>query len=149
MRVDEAQITQIRGYLLGNGITNHSLQDDLLDHFCCSIEDRMEEGGSFDRAFADAVERITPDGPAKIQNDLNYLLTIKKRIMLRKIVFTVAYFSVYVVLLAIALRFPQIISADLTSLLIMVGILLFSLSAVPFFFYEMYQRSVRRLKEAE
>ncbi len=146
MMIDEGQISFVRGYLIGNGISNHSLQEDLLDHFCCVIEEDMEEGQSFDHSFSKAVERITPDGPEKIQNDLNYLLTIKKNIMLRKLVFMASYLSVLIVLFGLALRIPQIVSANLTMLMIMAGILLFSVTTVPYIFYDRYQKSIRELK---
>ncbi len=146
MIIDEGQVSFVRGYLIGNGISNHSLQDDLLDHFCCVIEEDMEEGQSFDHSFSRAVERITPEGPEKIQKDLNYLLTIKKNIMLRKLVFIASYISVLTVLSGLALRIPQILSGNATLLLIMVGVLLFSVTTVPYFFYDRYQKSIRELK---
>lgn len=146
MMIDEGQISFVKGYLTGNGISSHQLQDDLLDHFCCVIEENMEEGQSFNDSFTKAIDRITPDGPEKIQNDLNYLLTIKKSVMLRKLVFLASYLSVFIVLFAAALRIPQIISADLALLLVMQGILIFSITTVPYFFYDRYQKSIRTLK---
>ena len=134
MIIDEGQISFVKGYLIGNGVSSYSLQEDLLDHFCCVIEEDMEAGQPFDHSFSNAVERITPEGPEKIQNDLNYLLTIKKNIMLRKLVFMASYLSVLTILLGLALRIPQILSANATLLLVMVGILLFSVTTVPYFF---------------
>ncbi len=146
MIIDENQVSFVRGYLIGNGVSNLDLQDDLLDHFCCTIEESLEEGRSFDHSFSDAVEKIAPEGPEKIQTDLNYLLTIKKNVMLRKLVFVASYISVLAILMGLALRIPQILSGDATLLLIMAGMLLFSVTTVPYFFYERYQKSIKELK---
>lgn len=145
--IEETRLELVRSYLICNGITSQDLQDDLLDHFCCVIEENMEAGKSFDESLSGAIARVTPDGPLEIQNDLNYLLTVKKNIMLRKLVFTTSYISVFIILLGAAMRIPQIISADLALLLTMVGILLFSVSTVPYFFYSRYMQSVRNLRE--
>ncbi|MEP1094703.1 MAG: hypothetical protein ABJG78_06305 [Cyclobacteriaceae bacterium] len=56
--------------------------------------------------------------------------------MLRKLVFTASYFSVLTVLVGIGLRIPQILSANATLFLIMAGSLLFSVTTVPYFFYD-------------
>ncbi len=146
MIIDEGQVSFIRSYLMGNGVSNQSLQADLLDHFCCVVEEQMESGQSFDISFSKAVDRISPEGPEKIQKDLNYLLTIKKNIMLRKLVYMASYVSVLAVLTGLALRIPQILSADAAMLLVMAGMLLFSVSTVPYFFFDRYQKSIRELK---
>ncbi|MEP5613974.1 MAG: hypothetical protein ABJP45_17105 [Cyclobacteriaceae bacterium] len=146
MTIDEGQLAFVKGYLVGNGVSNHRLQDDLLDHFCCVIEKNMEDGKAFDLSFSEAVRKIAPDGPEEIQKDLNYLSTIKKTIMLRKLIFTSSYLSAFAILVGIALRIPQILSGNASLLLIMVGMLLFSVTTVPYFFYDRYQKTIRQLK---
>lgn len=145
--IDDKKMHVVKNYLTGGGITSVPLGEDLLDHFCCSIERQMEAGASFECSFEKAIEQITPNGPSEIQKDFNYLKTIKTNTMLRKLVYTLSYLSVLIVLLGVALRIPQIVSSDLTLLLMMVGLLLFSVSAVPFYFYQRYQQSIQDLQK--
>ena len=55
MRVSDEQLFQIQGYLISEGLTDVSLQEDLADHFCCVIEEEMQEGGDFQLAFPPVV----------------------------------------------------------------------------------------------
>lgn len=149
MIITDDQLFQIQGFLLSEGISEVSLQEDLADHFCCVIEECMvEEKLDFDEAFSEARRRIAPDGAKEIEEDLHYLLTIKKKIMLRKIVFLLGFFGVLNLMLALALNVSGILDAEVSGLIALSGILTLSVSILPFWFYQMYQRSVHKVKEA-
>lgn len=149
MMVTDDQLFQIQGFLMSEGISQMSLQEDLADHFCCVIEECMEEESlDFDEAFRLAQKRIAPEGVKEIEEDLNYLLTIKKKIMLRKAVYIFGFIGVLDLLLAFALNISNILDAEVSGLLAMAGILTLSVSVVPFTFYHMYQRSVQSVREA-
>lgn len=149
MMVTDDQLFQIQGFLMSEGVSKVGLQDDLADHFCCVIEECMEDAQlDFDEAFRVARERIAPDGPKEIEEDLHYLLTIKKKIMLRKIVFIFGFIGVLELMLALALNVAGILDAEVSGLLAMAGILILSVSVLPFGFYQMYQRSVQKVRHA-
>ena len=148
MNVSDEQLFEIQGYLLSNGITDVGLQEDLADHICCVVEEIMSEGLSFGAVFEQAKERIVPDSPAEIQSDLNYLLTIKKKIMTRKLVFLFGFFGILELMLALALRVANFVEPELAGLLAMAGILTLSVSVVPYWVFLLYKRSVQKLKEA-
>lgn len=149
MMVTDDQLFQIQGFLMSEGVSRVSLRDDLADHFCCVIEDCMEEEKlSFDEAFSVACGRIAPDGTKEIEEDLHYLLTIKKKIMLRKIVFLFGFIGVLDLMLALAMNVAGILDAEVSGLLAMAGILTLSISVLPYAFYQMYQRSVQKVRNA-
>lgn len=149
MIVTDDQLFQIQGFLMNEGISNVGLQEDLADHFCCVIEQSMEEGGlDFVDAFKLAQQRIVPDGAKEIEEDLDYLLTIKKKIMLRKAVYVFGFIGVLNLLLAFAMYISGILDAQVSGLLAMAGILTLAVSVLPFSFYQMYQRSVQKVREA-
>ena len=148
MMVTDDQLFQIQGYLMSEGVTEVSLQEDLVDHFCCLIEGDMQQGISFSAAFEDAKQTVSPEGAGEIQNDLNYLLTIKKKVMLRKLVFVFGFFGALDIMLAIAFRVSGILDAEVSGLLAMAGILTLSVSVLPYWFFQLYKRSLHRLQEA-
>ncbi len=140
------QLAIVRGYLIGNGVTSPQLQDDLTDHICCVIEDCMNQGQSFSDSLSNAIDHVIPNGPAEIQEDLNYLLTINNKIMLRKLIYGSTYLSALLVITGLLLRIPHLISSMDAMWFVMAGGLFFSISTVPFFFYERYQKSVSKLR---
>lgn len=58
MRLSKDQTQQVRAYLLRNGIESRLVFDDLLDHICCLVEERMEAGQTFDVSLQQACERF-------------------------------------------------------------------------------------------
>lgn len=149
MTINDHQITAIKGYLLEEGVSKQILQDDLIDHFSCAIEEYLEEGMSFSVAFDLAKDRITPDGAKKIEEDLIYLLTINHKIMLRKIVFILGYISILQIIMAFALYLPgSILDKEVSGYIAMGGIFLFAVSVVPFYCYQLYKKSIHQLKES-
>lgn len=149
MIVTDDQLFQVQGFLISEGISKVGLQEDLADHFCCAIEECMEEEGlNFNDAFNLARQRIAPDGAKEIEEDLHYLLTIKKKIMLRKAVYIFGFIGVLNLLLSFALYISGILDAEVSGLLAMAGILTLAVTVLPFSFYQMYQRSVQRVREA-
>lgn len=149
MIVTDDQLFQIQGYLMSEGVTGVALQEDLADHFCCVIEEGMQERGLvFESAFEEAKQRIAPEGVEGIQEDLDYLLTIKKKIMLRKVVFVFGFIGMLSLMLALGLRVSGVVPPEVAGLVAMAGILTLAISILPYTFYQMYMRSVQRLKEA-
>ena len=148
MTITDEQLFQIQGYLVGNGITDVSLQEDLADHFCCVVEEIMTGGTRFETAFEQAKKRIVPEAPVELQADLDYLLTIKKKIMTRKLVFIFGFFGILDLLLAMALSISNIVDSEVVGLLAMAGILTLSVSVVPYWVFLLYKRSIQKLKEA-
>ncbi|NER15213.1 hypothetical protein GWK08_17285 [Leptobacterium flavescens] len=148
MRIDNHQLSAIKTFLKNEGVTNVQLRDDLTDHFGCVIEECMRDGKAFEDAFYMARDRIAPDGALQIEKDLNYLLTVNREIMIRKIVFIMGYFSAYTIILSIALYLPGILDANTSGLVAMAGMLLFSISVLPFYFYLWYKKSIHQFKEA-
>jgi len=148
MIIDDIQFSIIREHLLNEGIKNFALQDDLIDHFSCIIEEYLNKGVSFEEALDIAKKRIAPDGVLKIEEDLNYLLTINNQIMIRKIVFLMGYISVFQIITAFALYLPGFIDKEVSGIIAMGGIFLFSTTVIPFYFYLQYKKSIDKLKEA-
>jgi murein DD-endopeptidase MepM/ murein hydrolase activator NlpD len=53
--------------LEARGLTDLSLQEELLDHICCVVEEKMAVGGLFVTAYKEAVEAFGPNGFETIQ----------------------------------------------------------------------------------
>ncbi len=63
------------------GLTYTQLQKELLDHLCCDIEARMDEGIEFLKAFEEVRKQLENDRIQKIQEETLILINQKYRMM--------------------------------------------------------------------
>ena len=63
------------------GLTYTQLQKELLDHLCCDIEAKMDEGIEFLKAFEEVSKRLENDRIQQIQEETLLLINQKYRMM--------------------------------------------------------------------
>lgn len=88
MLTDE-QTEYVRREIENSAISIQDLKDDLLDHFCCFIENEMKQGASFEAAYAKARQVICPNGLDEIQQETIYLLNTNKIIAMKKLMYSI------------------------------------------------------------
>lgn len=71
----ENQTELISAYIRQKGVAQDALHDDLLDHICTGIENRMQQGDSFEDAFSHIITLFGPGGIKQVQQDTFELLT--------------------------------------------------------------------------
>jgi hypothetical protein len=71
----EHQTELISAYIRQKGVAQDALHDDLLDHICTGIENRMQQGDSFEDAFSYIITLFGPGGVKQVQQDTFELLT--------------------------------------------------------------------------
>jgi hypothetical protein len=81
-------IEKIRERVEAGKITIRTLKDDLLDHLCCMIEEKMETGLDFNEAFSESISEFAPQGFENIQRTTELLLQSKNQFM-KKLTFIV------------------------------------------------------------
>ncbi len=79
LRPEEVQ--KVRQEVMQAGISFSHLDDDLIDHLCCDVEDEMEGGHSFEKAWNRVRLKIGLGGLERIQEDTLYVINKKYRIM--------------------------------------------------------------------
>ena len=78
----DAQRNGIRERLIQAGLTFRPLQEEMLDHICCDVEERMNAGLRFEDALNETLQDLPPDHFRTIQNDT--METINKRFVLSR-----------------------------------------------------------------
>ncbi|MDR2009746.1 MAG: hypothetical protein LBQ22_04620 [Bacteroidales bacterium] len=76
-----------------SNITSIEMKEDLIDHFCCAIEEDMKKGLSFEKAYDKAYHNICPDGFDEIQRETVFLLVSKKIKAMRRLMYVSGYLS--------------------------------------------------------
>ncbi|MEB2774303.1 hypothetical protein SYJ56_03245 [Algoriphagus sp. D3-2-R+10] len=89
MILEDKEVSFIKGEIEKSKISILELRDDLLDHFCCFIENELSKGSSFESAYVKALNHICPNGFDEIQKETIYLLNSKKIITMKKIMYLI------------------------------------------------------------
>ena len=72
MKLNDYQIKLIDRNITRSGVTIHSLRNDLLDHICCSIEDKMDAGLDFRQSYIESFMVFGNSGLRKIQKETEF-----------------------------------------------------------------------------
>lgn len=93
MQLSEFQSDKISNYLDNEGVELESLKNDLHDHLCCVVEDKMVQGMSFESAFAQAIRQVTPQGALNIQQQTIFLINLSKISRMKKLMYSIGLLS--------------------------------------------------------
>lgn len=86
-------------------VTNHTLCNDLLDHYCCFIEEEMDTGNAdFETAYNKAFNAISPHGMQEIQEELFFLLTFKKQTNMKRMIYGLGFLAAFLISTGIMFR---------------------------------------------
>ena len=149
MNVSKANIEAIKEYLHTHGIENESLLIELTDHFSCEIEERMEQGATFQNIFQALKEAFSPTRLQAIEAERTYYLTTKSNVIMLKAVFITSYISIVLMILG-GILFKYSFTAQISYVaagLSVGGVLCFCFAFLPTLFIFFYRRAVRWAKE--
>ena len=77
----------IEARLRKSGLKNEGIIVDLIDHYCCIVEEEMDKGISFEEAYNIAWNSISPNGTIEIEEELFFLLNLNNQIVMKKIMY--------------------------------------------------------------
>lgn len=126
MKLSNNQIEVIRAQI-ARSIQLQSLQDDVLDHVCCALEEYDELDGEFEEAVQNVVEELAPDGLHQLQRDTLLLLNIK-HIVMKKIMYALGLVTAMSSSMGICFKILHLQGADF---LLTWGLLAFTLLYLP------------------
>lgn len=71
----EKHIREITTLVRAKGVEMEELLCDLVDHVCCMVEEKMEQGKNYTSALEESISSFGNNGIRNIQEETNYLLT--------------------------------------------------------------------------
>lgn len=102
MQLTDQQILIVEKRLQETGLQYQALQEELLDHICCAIEDKLTEGYPFQDAQSVVFQAFGKNGIKELEQQTIHLLNQKSLIMKRLLLVTLCFLLLSVtVLLAI------------------------------------------------
>jgi len=93
-KLTDEQIDFIVDQINNSQIGSNDLKEDLVDHFCCVIEDYMKQEISFKEAYNKAYHVICPNGFDEIHQETIMLLTSKRIIIMKRLMFIIGFIAV-------------------------------------------------------
>lgn len=116
-RLSQHQVDTIYDLLLTHGVSYESLQIDLLDHICCMVEQKMDNGLEFNESLTMSTQEFGLSKLSEIQEATFHLLTLKLNKM-KKAISIVAIITALSVMLGITFKIYHYLGA---SLLVTIG----------------------------
>jgi len=135
----EQNIDFISTIINNSRIKSNEMKDDLIDHFCCAIEEEIEKGLTFEKAYDKAYHYICPDGFDEIQRETVYLLTFKKIKTMKRLMYVSGYLSAIGITTTLFMKLNHIAGGQL-ALLFTAAILVFLF--LPALFINLYKREL-------
>jgi hypothetical protein len=87
-RLSDQQIDYILNDIGARGVEMESLQQNLLDHVCCIIENNLETNGDFENFYKQTIKTFYKDALWEIEEETLLLLTYKNYYAMKKIMIT-------------------------------------------------------------
>ena len=104
----EQNIDFITQVINGSNIESVEMKEDLIDHFCCAIEEEMKKSLNFEKSYDMAYQNICPDGFDEIRRETVFLLTSKKLKAMKRLLFLSGYLSAIGIVSTVVMKFGHI-----------------------------------------
>jgi hypothetical protein len=130
-QLSDQQIDFILDDISARGVEMESLQQNLLDHVCCIIEQNLEANGDFESFYKKTIKTFYKDALWEIEEETLLLLTYKNYYAMKKVMITSGSFSAAAMIFGILFKFMHWPGA---SALIILGIGTSSLIFLPLLF---------------
>lgn len=130
-KLSEQQIEFILRDIRHRGVQSESLQQSLLDHVICIIEQRLEENGNFEEFYLNTIHSFHASQLYEVERETKLILTYKNLHLMKKIMIISGILSAIVLLVGIHHKFMQYPQAGV---FLSTGILIASLIFMPLLF---------------
>ncbi|MEO7214443.1 MAG: hypothetical protein ABIR72_24180 [Mucilaginibacter sp.] len=94
-QLNDGQVMIILNRVIADGVTDNNLQNELLDHYCCFIEEILVTGADFESAYNIAFRAITPNGMREIQEELYLILNYNQQTNMKRIIYLSSFLTVF------------------------------------------------------
>jgi hypothetical protein len=135
MKLTLDQVRLIRESVDKEGIKIDSLKEDLIDHLCCALEEKLEQPQEFFTVLDHAIAELAPDGFEAIENETVFLLNLNKLMLMKKFMYSIGLISSMAVTVGFTMVLLRLPAAQeiLTSGLVAFGVVFIPLLAFDYF----------------
>jgi len=95
VQLNDEQVDVVHHRIVSDEVISTDLQNSLLDHYCCFIENLMSAGADFELAYQQAFVAITPNGAQEIQHELDLILTLKQITSMKRTIYGFGFLATF------------------------------------------------------
>jgi cation transport ATPase len=103
-QLNDEQVIIILNRIKADGVTDNNLQNALLDHYCCFIEEILVTSGDFELAYNIAFQAITPNGMHEIQEEFHFILNYNQQTIMKRIIYLSSFLTVFCISTAVMFK---------------------------------------------
>lgn len=140
-KLSEQDIDFITKIISSSRIESAEMKEDLIDHFCCAIEEDMDKGLSFEKSYKKAYQNICPNGLDEIQQETVYLLTSIKIKAMKRFTYLSGYLTAICVTTTFAMKLTHTAGGSIALFASFFFLMFFFL---PSLFLNLYKREITR-----
>ena len=137
----EQNIEFITQTINNSKLESAEMREDLIDHFCCAIEEEMKKGSSFEKSYDKAYQNICPDGFDEIQRETVFLLTFKKIKAMKRLLYVSGYLTLIGITSTVCLKLTHTPGG---SIALLASFLLLMFLLLPSLFMNLYKRELSK-----
>lgn len=130
--LSDGQIDFIANDIRIRGVFTQSLQEDLLDHICCFIEEQPDDERPFGEVYLQALDAFGHEGLQGIQDETLFLINQPYQNAMKKFAYITGAIASISLLAGALFKISHWPGANL---LLLVGIVVLSMFFIPYFFY--------------
>jgi len=87
MTLTPEQVAHIKQLVSNSNISRMAMKDDLIDHLCCSVEEKVSDRTPFEQALDRALLELAPNGFTELEIE-TYILLNQKTITMKKLTYS-------------------------------------------------------------
>ncbi len=126
--ISDSQVDFILDDIKKRGVELEDLQNNLLDHVCCIIENKMSSNQNFNEFYENTISKFYKTNLAEIEEETKNLLTFKNFYAMKRTMKITGIISTIFIILGVFLR---LMHWPGSGLLLVVGLPLFGLIFMP------------------
>lgn len=123
----------------GSKIESTEMKEDLIDHFCCAIEEEMKKSKTFEKSYEKAYHDICPGGFDEIQRETIFLLTSKKNKAMKRLLYLSGYLTAIGTTTSVLMKVSHLAGGQIVALVTSFLLVFFFL---PTLFLSLYKRKL-------
>lgn len=89
MKASPEQLIIIQSLIERSQFTSPTLKDDVVDHLCCLVEEKMATGKGFNVSLQEALFEFAPGGLSEIQFETDFLLYNHNILSMKKLMYVI------------------------------------------------------------
>lgn len=141
----DAEIDFIREDIRRRGVFTESLQENLLDHLCCYIEEQPEDDRPFEEVYAQALEAFGHNGLQQVQDETLFIINHSHLNTMKKLMY-ISGASASILLIAGA--FFKINHWPGANVSLLLGTVMLTILFIPSFFYLRFKEQSEKKEKA-